>query len=128
MQGSSAELTVEDLEEVFPEESHSLQHLLDYEPKDPQHSDEEVKVRKNGSSNLTSISYWQDVFCISFNVSYDYYGESRNHDLIPDGANVPVTYSNREQFVKEYVQWKLVDSIKAHYDPFEKGFYRVLGE
>ncbi|KAF4668196.1 putative E3 ubiquitin-protein ligase herc3 [Perkinsus olseni] len=112
LQGSTAELTFEDLEEVFPEEARSLQHLLEYEPKDPQHADEEVK----------------DTFCIFFNVSYDYYGESRNHDLIPDGSNVPVTYSNREQFVREYIQWKLVDSIKAHYDPFEKGFYRVLGD
>ncbi|KAF4678782.1 putative E3 ubiquitin-protein ligase herc3 [Perkinsus olseni] len=112
LQGSTAELTFEDLEEVFPEEARSLQHLLEYEPKDPQHADEEVK----------------DTFCIFFNVSYDFYGESRNHDLIPDGSNVPVTYSNREQFVREYIQWKLVDSIKAHYDPFEKGFYRVLGD
>ena len=53
-------------------------------------------------------------------------GEERRLDLKPDGANIPVTKDNREEFVLRYVSWILVDSIKSQWEAFESGVMRIM--
>jgi hypothetical protein len=69
----------------------------------------------------------EDIFCLDFSVSYDYYGATNTVDLIPDGRNIPVNQSNKSDYVAKYVQWLLVDSISVQFESFAKGFRNVGG-
>jgi len=68
----------------------------------------------------------EDVFCLSFEVTWMELGEERRLDLKPDGANISVTRDNREEYVLRYVSWILVDSIKSQWEAFESGVMRIM--
>lgn len=92
------------LEDIVDEElRRGLKQLLDYEGDDV-----------------------EDIFCLSFEVSWMELGEERRLDLKPDGANIPVTNDNREEYVLRYVSWILVDSIKDQWNAFEVGVMRIM--
>jgi hypothetical protein len=60
-------------------------------------------------------------------VEYEAYGENVKVELVPGGADVPVTNANRVQFVEAYVGWLLGGSIKDQFAAFASGFHRVCG-
>lgn len=66
------------------------------------------------------------VFCRTFQVSWDLFGEEQTFDLMPDGASVAVTGDNREAYVKAYVDWYLNQRIKPQFDALFAGFTRVV--
>lgn len=69
----------------------------------------------------------EDVFCLSFDVTWnDDLGEERIRELKPGGSNVPVTSENKEEYVRLYVEWLLVDSIYPQWGSFETGVLRVM--
>ncbi|XP_069045097.1 probable E3 ubiquitin-protein ligase HERC4 isoform X2 [Lepisosteus oculatus] len=90
--------TLEDLKELEPRVGKSLQNVLDY-------SDDDIE------ENL----------CLSFNVSWD--GMVVN--LHPDGEDIPVTNTNKEQFVSAYVDYVFNKSVKNLFEEFKRGFYQV---
>eukprot|EP01035_Chromulina_nebulosa_P019321 gene19321-25184_t len=53
----------------------------------------------------------ESVFCRTFEVTYDEFGEEKRFDLIPNGSNISVTHENRELYIEKYVTWLLIDSI-----------------
>ena len=63
---------------------------------------------------------------LTFSASVDNYGMELVVDLIPDGRNIKVTTQNKQEFVDSYVNWYLTDSVKSQFDPFSKGFYKVV--
>ncbi len=69
----------------------------------------------------------EDVFCLDFSVSYENYGATTVVQLMPNGSNIPVTQVNKAHYVKLYVEWLLVDSIKDQFDSFARGFRAVGG-
>ncbi|KAJ2880532.1 putative E3 ubiquitin-protein ligase [Coemansia aciculifera] len=69
----------------------------------------------------------EDTFGLTFEASYDAYGEITTVPLIPNGAHVPVTSQNRVEYVMRYLQWILNDSIAKQFEPFKRGFYYVCG-
>ena len=68
----------------------------------------------------------EEVFCLTFEVTWMELGEEKRLELKPDGANIPVTNDNREEYVLRYVRWILVDSIQPQWDSFEVGVMRVM--
>ena len=68
----------------------------------------------------------EDIFCLSFEVTWMELGEERRLDLKPDGANIPVNKSNREEYVLRYVSWILVDSVKSQWEAFQTGVMRIM--
>lgn len=80
-----------------------LKHLLDYEGDDV-----------------------EDIFCLTFELTWMELGEERRLELKPDGANMPVTRENREEYVLRYVRWVLVDSIESQWKSFQTGVMRVM--
>ena len=46
-------------------------------------------------------------------------------ELLPNGENVSVTNSNREQFVALYVNHLLVKSVERQFEAFSRGFHKV---
>ncbi|KAJ1947984.1 putative E3 ubiquitin-protein ligase, partial [Linderina macrospora] len=69
----------------------------------------------------------EDVFCLTFEATYSAYGEIVTVPLVPNGSNVPVTSSNRVEYVMRYLQWILNDSISKQFEPFKRGFFYVCG-
>jgi ubiquitin-protein ligase E3 A len=68
----------------------------------------------------------EDVFCLTFELTWTEMGETRRVELKPDGANIPVTKANSEEYVLRYVRWVLVDSIKSQWERFQIGLMRVM--
>eukprot|EP00850_Spirogloea_muscicola_P003742 SM000015S01242 [mRNA] locus=s15:773139:784742:- [translate_table: standard] len=97
------EPTLEDLEDSQPIVGRSLRQLLEF------------------------TADVEQTFSQTFQVSYEYYGEVRTHDLVPNGGEVMVNNSNREQYVKLYVQYVLTESIATQFDAFSRGFLKVCG-
>ncbi len=63
----------------------------------------------------------------SFEVEYEAYGQPVKVDLMPGGADVPVTNNNRGAFVEAYAGWLLGGSVKDQFAAFASGFHRVCG-
>mmetsp|Transcript_470 Transcript_470/g.1072 ORF Transcript_470/g.1072 Transcript_470/m.1072 type:complete len:1462 (+) Transcript_470:89-4474(+) len=92
------------LEDMVDEElKNGLQALLDYDGDDV-----------------------EDVFCLNFEVTWTSLGSEKRMELKPNGANIPVTSSNKEEYVLLYVRWLLVDSIQKQWEAFENGVMHVL--
>ena len=51
---------------------------------------------------------------------------SQAHDLVPDGADIPVTGANRQEFVDAYAQFLLVERVAVQFNAFYRGFRRVV--
>ncbi|KAI5073199.1 hypothetical protein GOP47_0011212 [Adiantum capillus-veneris] len=92
-----------DVNDLQPQLAKSLQQLLDY--------DGDV----------------EDTFSLTFQVTYDYFGEMKTYDLQPGGGDLPVTNENKEKYVELYVQYVLEDSIENQFVPFNEGFQQVCG-
>ncbi|XGW20104.1 hypothetical protein V3C99_003715 [Haemonchus contortus] len=99
--------TLEDLTELSPIEGRSLQELLDYQGDD-----------------------FEDVFCLTFTISYAAFGSTETSDLKPGGADIPVTQSNKSDYVQRYVHHRLCigrnGEVERQAAAFRDGFKLVL--
>lgn len=94
--------TLHDLHDVDPELEDGLKKLLAYDGDDV-----------------------EDIFDLTFQVTYEAYGESRTYDLKPGGGDVPVTKANKQEYVDLYVQYLLDSSVSKLFDAFLAGFKTV---
>ena len=97
-------MTLEDISSIDPELMKGMQQLLNYTP----------------------ASDVEHIFCRTFQVTWDMYGEEQSVELIPNGKNISVTGENRQLYVNSYIQWLLNDSIKAQFDRVFAGFTKVV--
>lgn len=67
-----------------------------------------------------------DIIEETFSVETDDYGEHKIIDLIDDGRNVAVTETNKHEYVKSIVEYKLNTSVKEQMDNFLVGFYSLI--
>ena len=67
-----------------------------------------------------------DVIEETFSVETDDYGEHKIVDLIENGRNIPVTESNKKEYVRKIVEYKLQLSVKDQMDNFLQGFYVLI--
>uniref|UniRef100_UPI00398F60B6 probable E3 ubiquitin-protein ligase HERC3 n=1 Tax=Pristiophorus japonicus TaxID=55135 RepID=UPI00398F60B6 len=92
--------TLDDLKELSPTVGQNLQELLNYENDDI-----------------------EDVFCQDFTVGREMDdGSIVEHELIPNGKNIPVQKHNRRQFVDAYVDYVFNTSVQKHFKAFSEGF------
>eukprot|EP00667_Euglena_gracilis_P004148 EG_transcript_4168 len=69
----------------------------------------------------------EEVYGRTFVVEAEVYGARVLVPLKPDGANIPLTKDNREEYVELYATYVLEDSIKKQFDAFNSGFQDVCG-
>ena len=69
----------------------------------------------------------QDVFCHSFVVSHEVFGEVIDVELKPGGAEIDVTVDNRQEYVDLYTQYLCTQSLGKNFQEFRDGFYEVCG-
>ena len=58
-------------------------------------------------------------------VSSSEFGNLQSIELLPNGENIFVTNSNREQFVSLYVNHLLVKCVERQFGAFSRGFHKV---
>ncbi len=92
-----------DLQEAAPELAKQLQFILDF--------DGDV----------------ENTFSLFFATEYEYYGKMEQHELIPNGSNIPVTSDNRKHYVELYTNFMLEESISNQFSCFSSGFHQVCG-
>ncbi|KAK7509332.1 uncharacterized protein IWZ02DRAFT_160426 [Phyllosticta citriasiana] len=95
--------TLEDLAEFRPSLAKGLRQLLEF--------DGDV----------------ESTFCRDFVAEVEYCGAVRQEPLCPNGANIPVTNANRQEFVDLYVRYLLDTAVARQFDPFRRGFFTVCG-
>ena len=100
------EPTFEDLKDLDPQLYKSLNILLEHD--------------ESGGTV-------EDIFCRSFVVSHEVFGEVIEVELIPGGKDVMVTGANRRDFVQRYIQYLCTDSIGKNFEEFRNGFFEVCG-
>ncbi|KAM3137775.1 hypothetical protein pb186bvf_010195 [Paramecium bursaria] len=79
-----------------------------------------IKLREYKADDL------QDVFLLTFNATYDVFGERHNDELMPNGDNTLVTQDNKELYIKLYLDWYLNKSVEKQFGLFQKGFQKVV--
>ncbi|CUS09549.1 unnamed protein product [Tuber aestivum] len=95
--------TLEDLAVFKPSLAHGLRQLLEFE----------------GDVEST--------FCRDFVVETERFGQVTRVPLCPNGENLPVTNSNRREFVDLYLNYLLNSSVAKQFEPFKRGFFTVCG-
>ncbi|KAF5026114.1 hypothetical protein F66182_1802 [Fusarium sp. NRRL 66182] len=95
--------TLEDLAEYRPRLARGLRQLLEYE------------------GNV------EETFCLDFVIEMDKYGTQVQIPLCPGGERIPVTNSNRREYVDLYVRHIIDVSVTRQFEPFKRGFYTVCG-
>uniref|UniRef100_A0A2K6KFN3 HECT and RLD domain containing E3 ubiquitin protein ligase 5 n=1 Tax=Rhinopithecus bieti TaxID=61621 RepID=A0A2K6KFN3_RHIBE len=93
--------SLEDLKELSPDLGKNLQTLLDDE----------------GDN-------FEEVFYIHFNVHWD----RNDTNLIPNGSSIIVNQTNKRDYVSKYIDYIFNDSVKAVYEEFRRGFYKICDE
>jgi E3 ubiquitin-protein ligase HECTD2 len=93
--------TIADLAEYRPSLAAGLQQLLDF-PGDV-----------------------ESTYCWSFVVPIERYGTVVEHPLISNGANTPVTNTNRAEFIDLYIRYLLDGAVARQFEPFKRGFFTV---
>lgn len=100
---SPTKYTIDELAELHPSLARGLRQLLEF----------------NGNV--------QDTYCRDFVVELDRYGSTEVVPLCTNGANRPVTNSNRQEFVELYVRFLLDTQVIRQFEPFKRGFLTVCG-
>lgn len=96
--------TLEDLKELMPDVGRSLQQLLDYTEDD-----------------------LEETFCLNFTITEENYGATEVFELVPNGENINVNMSNRQDFVSAYVDYVFNTSVAPLFECFYAGFHKVCG-
>ncbi|OEH76213.1 ubiquitin-transferase domain-containing protein [Cyclospora cayetanensis] len=100
-----AEVTLDDLSDVFPEELHSFEKLLE----------------------IDNEATFNEAFeGMTFAVDVELPGGRRGQvALKPAGETVALTIHNRQEFVHLYTRYLLVTSVDWQYSHFERGFQLI---
>ncbi|XP_016343375.1 probable E3 ubiquitin-protein ligase HERC4 isoform X1 [Sinocyclocheilus anshuiensis] len=96
--------TLEDLKELMPDVGRSLQQLLDYTEDD-----------------------LEETFCLNFTITEEIFGTTEVLELVPNGTDISVNKSNRQEFVNAYVVYKFNTSVAPQFSAFYAGFHKVCG-
>lgn len=76
--------------------------------------------------NINDMKENIEELCLTFCISYDYFGAEKTHELVPEGSNLTVTLENKDEFISLYLDWIATTSVERQFAPFYRGFYKVI--
>ncbi|KAK7939424.1 hypothetical protein WMY93_002750 [Mugilogobius chulae] len=91
--------------------------LSDLETTDPELHKSLVWILEN---DITSVL--DHAFCVEHNA----FGKFLQHELKPNGRNIPVTEENKKEYVRLYVNWRFMRGIEAQFLALQKGFGELI--
>ena len=62
----------------------------------------------------------------TFCVDHDKFGRLTQHDLKPNGQDIPVTDENKTEYVHLYVQWRFQVGVEKQFMALQKGFHELI--
>jgi E3 ubiquitin-protein ligase HUWE1 len=68
----------------------------------------------------------EGIIDLDFSMEVEEFGTKKVIDLKPNGASIPVTNENKEEYVRLVVQYRLDTSIKEQVAAFLQGFYEII--
>ena len=78
------------------------------------------------------VKYYEDSSVedlgLTMTVAQDVFGDSREIELLPNGANVPVTNDNRLMYIILYANWLLNGRMREQVNYFVRGMRSVFSE
>eukprot|EP01027_Heterolobosea_sp_BB2_P014971 GEZU01021466.1.p1 GENE.GEZU01021466.1~~GEZU01021466.1.p1 ORF type:complete len:411 (-),score=114.80 GEZU01021466.1:175-1338(-) len=79
--------------------------------------------------NLTFLKNYDgnvEELALNFTIVDNEFGESIEHELIPDGRNIPVTNENRLSYIHRVAHFRLNTQIKPQSDAFLRGLRDII--
>ncbi|SPO27765.1 related to ubiquitin-protein ligase 1 [Ustilago trichophora] len=67
-----------------------------------------------------------DILDLTFSVDDEEFGETKVIELKPNGTNIAVTESNKQEYVRLVTEQRLTKSIKSQIDAFLDGFNEII--
>ena len=98
----SEEITFADFKQSFPQLSSGLEQLLNWSGNDV-----------------------QQIFMRTFQIDIESFGVIECYDLVENGGTIWVTETNREEFVRLYIDFYVNKSIEKQFKSFQRGFFKV---
>lgn len=92
-------ITLQDLESVDSEYHNSLKWLMENDP---------------------------EVLDLTFVIEEDVFGQTVSRELCPDGNSLPVTQSNKMEYIDLVIKWRFIDRIEKQMKEFAKGFHDII--
>ncbi|XP_016102498.1 probable E3 ubiquitin-protein ligase HERC4 [Sinocyclocheilus grahami] len=89
------------------------------------------KVQQSKKSLQQLLDYTEDdleeAFCLNFTITEEIFGTTEVLELVPNGTDISVNKSNRQEFVNAYVVYKFNTSVAPQFSAFYAGFHKVCG-
>lgn len=90
--------------------------LKDMESVDSEYYNSLLWIKENDPSELE----------LSFSVDEDNLGITSQHQLKPGGANIPVTNSNKDEYIRLVIKWRFVSRVQDQMNAFLEGFSALI--
>lgn len=103
-------ITLADIEAVDPDLHQSLTWMLN----------NCIEIKEIGQDEITKI------IDTTFAVEHEAYGAVRTHELKKGGKDIPVTESNKREYVRLYVNYRWCHGIEQQFLALQKGFNEVV--
>ncbi|XP_077569161.1 E3 ubiquitin-protein ligase NEDD4-like isoform X2 [Stigmatopora nigra] len=92
-------ITLQDMESVDSEYFNSLKWILENDPTD---------------------------LDLMFTIDEDLFGQTHQHELKPNGAEIVVTNENKKEYIHLVIQWRFVNRIQKQMTAFKDGFFELI--
>ncbi|XP_050074369.1 E3 ubiquitin-protein ligase Nedd-4-like [Anopheles maculipalpis] len=86
--------------------------LKDMEAVDTEYYNSLVWIKENDPSELM----------LTFCVDEDTFGQTTQHELLPNGAEIDVTNENKDEYIRLVIQWRFVSRVQVQMQAFLDGF------
>lgn len=63
---------------------------------------------------------------LTFALDEDSFGSTSQHELKPNGANIPVTQENKDEYISLVIQWRFVSRVQSQMSAFLEGFGQLV--
>ncbi|XP_076669215.1 E3 ubiquitin-protein ligase Nedd4 isoform X4 [Andrena cerasifolii] len=90
--------------------------LKDMESVDSEYYNSLLWIKENDPSELE----------LTFCVDEESFGHTSQRELKPDGANVPLTDENKDEYIGLVIQWRFVSRVQEQMNAFLEGFNALI--
>ncbi|XP_061943374.1 E3 ubiquitin-protein ligase NEDD4 isoform X8 [Apis cerana] len=90
--------------------------LKDMESVDSEYYNSLLWIKENDPSELE----------LTFCVDEESFGHTSQRELKPDGANIPLTDENKDEYIALVIQWRFVSRVQEQMNAFLEGFNALI--
>ncbi|TRY61766.1 hypothetical protein TCAL_12263 [Tigriopus californicus] len=90
--------------------------LKDMESVDTEYHNSLLWIKENDPAELE----------LTFQVDEEQFGTTISRDLKPNGDKIPVTNENKQEYIKDVIQWRFVSRVEDQMNAFKSGFNELV--